>query len=92
MGASKADFVSVFQLCFTDTFAVDECAVAAAQIIKRVFVRFGDDAGIGFGNGWVFDDEGVVERAPDQDFVFVENIGDALFAFGKDSDEVQAGV
>ena len=63
---------------------------AIASKTKRAI--FGHHAGVTFGDRRVGDDEGVVERAANQDFRAVENVGNLLVTIRRDFDEMRAGV
>src|SRR5262245_26412505 len=65
LSASEAHRAAVSQFSLFDAFAVDEGAVAALQVVKRVCVLRGHQFGVTFGDRRVLDDEGVVESAAD---------------------------
>src|SRR5262245_22196410 len=92
LSASEAHRAAVCQFGLLDAFPVDKGAVAALQVEKRVCVLHGHQFGVTFGDGRVLDDEGIIERAADRDFRFVEDVCDALYTESRDRDEMRTGV
>src|SRR5262245_19831511 len=90
--SAETYFAAVLKFRLLDPFTIDISAVAAAQIVKGVMVVFSYDTRMAFGDGWMFDDKSVIERAADKGLTFVENVGNALLAIGFKTDEMRAGI
>lgn len=80
-GASEANFAPIFKFSrCRNPLSVDERPIATTQILDDMTAIAGIDLGMSFGNGWMLDDEVVVQCAPDQNFTAIENAGERFFS------------